>query len=97
MLQCGTSATGSQYDTVVVDAHILGIHNLVGLHVLQHTVLVNAAGVCKGITTHNSLVRLNGHVHQTRHHTTRRINLRRVDIRIDAQSLVALQNHGNLL
>ena len=51
----------------------------------------------KGITAHDSLIRLNGHIHQRADHAARRINLRGVDIGLDAQTLVTLQDHGNLL
>ena len=58
---------------------------------------MDTAGVGKGIAAHDSLVGLNGHIHQRAHHTARGINLSGIDIGLDAQSLVALQYHGNLL
>ena len=33
--------TSGQYDGIVVQADILGIYNLIGLHIFQHTVLMN--------------------------------------------------------
>ena len=97
VLQGSPSAAGCQHDAVVVDTHILRVHDLVGMHILQHAVLMDAAGVCKGVTTHNGLIRLYGHIHQRRHHTTRRIDLRRVDVRVDAETLVTFQDHGDFL
>ena len=43
VLQRGTSAAGGQHDGVVVESHVLGVHYLVGLHILQHAVLMDAA------------------------------------------------------
>ena len=66
------------------------------MHILQHTILMNTAGVGKGITSHNGLIGLDGHIHQRRHHTADGIDLRGVDIGIDTDTLVALQDHSNL-
>ena len=41
VLQGGTTASGSQYDGIVVDTHILRVDDFVSLHILQHTVLMN--------------------------------------------------------
>ena len=43
VLECGPSASGCEHDCVVVDADIVRVDDLVGLHVLQHTVLMDAA------------------------------------------------------
>ena len=64
MLQGCTSATSSQYDAVVIDTNILRIHNLVSMHILQYTILMNTTGVRKGIATHYCLIRLYRHIHQ---------------------------------
>ena len=97
VLQGSAPTAGCQYDRVVVDAHILRVHNLVGVHILQHTVLMDTTRVGKGVTPYYGLVRLHRHVHQARHHPRRRIDLHRVDVRLDAQLLVTLQYHGYLL
>ena len=57
---------------------------------------MNAAGVSKGIPSDDGLVGLNGHVHQTRHHSRHGIDALRVDVGIDIQMLVTTQYHGNL-
>ena len=46
VLQCSTSATGSQYDRVIIDTHIVRINNLIGLYILQDTVLMDTGRVC---------------------------------------------------
>ena len=96
ILQGCTSRTGSEYDGVVVDTHIVRVHNFVGLYILQHTILMNTTGMSKRILAHDGLVRLNRHVHQTRHHTACWINLCGVDISFNTYSLMALQNHRHL-
>ena len=58
-----TTACG-EHDAVVVNANVLGVHNLVGLHIFQYAVLMYAAAVRKGIAPHDGFVRLNRHVHE---------------------------------
>ena len=58
---------------------------------------MNTAAVGKGITPYDSLVRLDGHVHQAADHTARGINLGGVDVRLDAQVGMRLEDHGHLL
>ena len=36
------AAAGGQHDAVVIDTHILGVDDFIGLYILQHTVLVDA-------------------------------------------------------
>ena len=57
---------------------------------------MDAAAVGKGIAPYHGLVRLNGHVHQRTHHAAGGINLRGVDIGVDAKSFMTLHDHGNL-
>lgn len=38
VLQGSASATGGQYDRVVIDAHIVRVDNLISLHILQYAV-----------------------------------------------------------
>ena len=97
MLQGGPAATCRQQNAVIIDTHILRVHDLVGMHILQHAVLMDTAGMGKGIAADNGLVGLYGHIHQRRHHAGDGINLRGVDIRFDTKVLVTLQDHGNLL
>ena len=96
MLQCGTTATSRQHDGVIVNTHFLRVHDFVSRSILQHTILMNTAGVGKRIPAHNRLVWLHGHVHEARHHTACRVYLCRVDIRLNAQVWVSLEYHGNL-
>ena len=97
MPQRRPSAPGREQDGVLVDAHVLRVHDFVALPVFQHAVLVNARRVGKGVAPHNGLVGLDGHVHEVRHQAARGVNLLRVDLRVDAQVAVAFQNHGHLL
>ena len=57
---------------------------------------MDAGRVSESITAHDSLVGLHGHVHQRRDHAGDRIYLAGVDVRVDADILVAFQDHGNL-
>ena len=57
---------------------------------------MDTAGVRKGVSAHDGLVGLDGHVHQTANQSRRRINLRGVDVRLDVYRFVTFQNHGNL-
>ena len=41
MFQGSTTATGSQNDSAIVNTHILRVDDFVGLHILQHTILMN--------------------------------------------------------
>ena len=43
MFQGSATRTGSKHDAILIDAHILWIHNLVGLNVLQDTILMDSA------------------------------------------------------
>ena len=42
VFQGSASRTGCEDDAVVVDTHILGVDNLVGMNILQHTILMDA-------------------------------------------------------
>ena len=95
VFQSRPSATCGQNDGIVINTHILGIHDFVGLHILQYTVLMDSAGMGEGITSHDGLVGLYRHVHQAGHQTARRIYLLRIDIGIDADSFMAFKNHGH--
>lgn len=96
MFQRGVSRTGREDDGIVVDAHIFRIDDFVGLHILQHTVLMDARRMGEGIASHDGLVRLHGHVHQRTDHATGGGYFLRVDIRLDVEVVMALENHGNL-
>ena len=96
MAQSGTSATGSQYDGVIIDTHLLGIHNLVSRYILQHAILMDTAGVCEGILAHDGLVGLHRHVHQRADHTAGGVNLLRIDVCLDTQVRMRLEYHCNL-
>ena len=47
-----------QHDLVVAPAHVLGTHDFIGVACLEHAVLVDAAGVGKGVGADHGLVRL---------------------------------------
>ena len=96
VLQGSTSATGGQYDRVVIDAHIVRIDNLISLHILQYAVLMNARRVRKGITAYDCLVRLHRHIHQAGYHTAGRVNLLRVDVSFNINILMTSDNHSHL-
>ena len=97
VLQGCTSRASRQHDGVVVDAHVVRVDDFVSLHIFQHTILMNTAGMSKCILTDNRLVWLNRHIHEARHHAARWINLRGVDVGFNADGLMALQNHCHLL
>ena len=54
-------------DVGLGQAHILGAHDFEGLGVLQHTVLVDAAFVGKGVLADDGLVELHGEPRHSRH------------------------------
>ena len=56
---------------------------------------MDTATVGKRILTHNSLVGLNGHVHQRAYHTAGGINLGGVDVGFNTQVGMGLENHGH--
>ena len=96
VLQGSASATGGQYDRVVIDAHIVRVDNLISLHILQYAVLMNARRVRKGITAYDCLVRLHRHIHQAGYHTAGRVNLLRIDIGFNINILMTSDNHSHL-
>ena len=95
VLQGCTSRTCCENNGIVVHTHILGIDDFVGLDIFQHTVLMNSAGMGKGVSAHNGLVRLHRHVHQRTDHATCSMYLARIDIGLDVQVVVAFQNHSH--
>ena len=97
MFQSGTSATGSQYNGVIIDTYIFRIDDFVSLYILQHTVLMDTRRVRERISTHNRLVGLYRHVHQAGYHAAGRVNLLGIDIRIDINAMVTTENHGHFL
>ena len=68
VLQCSTTRTGCQNDSIVIQSHILRINDFVSLNILQDTILMDTGRMSKCIATHDSLVWLNWHIHQTAHH-----------------------------
>ena len=96
MLQGGTSAAGGQHDGIVVDAHVLRVHDFVGGGILQHAVLVDAAAMGEGVAAYDGLVGLHGHVHQRADHAAGGIDLCRVDVGVDAEVGMRLEYHRNL-
>ena len=95
VLQCSTPATGSQYDRVIIDTHIVRINNLIGLYILQDTVLMDTGRVCKSIPSDNRLIRLYRHIHQTGYHAACRINLLGIDICLNIDFVMTLDNHSD--
>ena len=49
--------------------------------------------MCKSITTYNSFIRLNRHIHKTRYHTARRINFLSINISLNMNVIMAFNNH----
>ena len=94
MFQCGTSATGGQYDCVIVDTDILRVDNLIAFTVFQYTVLVDTGRMGESITSDNRLVRLNRHVHQAGNRTADAIDFGCVYIGFDTTFFVATEDHG---
>ena len=68
VLQCSTTRTGCQYDSIVIQSHILRINDFVSLNILQDTILMDTGRMSKCIATHDSLVWLDRHIHQAAHH-----------------------------
>ena len=73
------------------------IDNLIRLHILQHTILMDARRMGKSITSHDSFIRLYRHIHQAGHHAAGRINLLRIDICFNLNILMAFDNHSHFL
>ena len=97
ILQGCTTRAGCQYDSVIIQTHILRVDDFISLNVLQHAILVDTGRMSESIAAHNRLVRLNWHVHQAAHHARHRHNLGGIDVGINIDILVALQNHGDFL
>ena len=81
--RCPTRTCG-QYDRVIVQPNILGVDNLVCMYVFQHAILMNATGMGESISSHDSLIGLYGHVHQTANHPTDGIDFIGIDIGVDS-------------
>ena len=96
VFQGSPAASCRQHDCVIVDTHILGIHDFVGRSILEDAILMDAAAVSERVPAHNRLVWLNWHVHQGTYHSTCREDFCRVDIRVDTQIGMRLEYHGNL-
>ena len=97
ILQGCTSATGCQYDGIIINTHIMRVNDFVSLYILQHTILVDTRRMGKSIATYNSLVGLHRHVHQAGHHTAGWINLLCIDVGLDFYVLVTFDNHRHFL
>ena len=93
MFQCRTSTTSCQHDSIIINTHILGINDFISLYILQHTILMDTWRMCKSITTYNSFIRLNRHIHKTRYHTARRINFLSINISLNMNVIMAFNNH----
>ena len=97
MLKCCTTTAGSKHNGIVVDAHILRVHDFIGRSLFKHTVLVYATRMGKGIAPDDGLVGLHRHVHQARHHATDREYLCCVDVGLDIEIGMGLQSHHHFL
>ena len=84
----------AQHDLVGGPAHVLGTHDLVGVARLQHAVLVDAAGVRKGVGANDGLVGLHDEAGGLRHELGGRHDLRGVDAHVQAE-IVAPRAHGH--
>src|SRR5262249_12988201 len=76
----------------------LGPHDLVGVGVLQHPVLVDARLVCEGVGADDRFVGLYRNPDRQAHEATRPHELRRIDARNEAEAVAARRKrHHDLL
>src|SRR5690554_7582079 len=78
----------TQHQAVGVPAYVLGTHDLVGLAMLEHAVLVNTGLMGKGIGTHNCLVRLNRETGNGGYQARRRNNVLGIDPGVDMEQIL---------
>mmetsp|Transcript_100316 Transcript_100316/g.279272 ORF Transcript_100316/g.279272 Transcript_100316/m.279272 type:complete len:521 (+) Transcript_100316:2515-4077(+) len=84
----------AEHDLVGGPAHVLGAHDLVGVARFQHTVLVDAAGMRKGVGANDGLVGLHNEARGLRDELGGRHDLRSVDADIQPE-IVAPRAHGH--
>ena len=93
IFQGSTSATGSQHNRIIINTYIMRINYFISLHILKYSILMDTRRMCKCIASHNGLISLYRHIHQTRYHAAGRINLLSIDIRLNINLVMALNNH----
>ena len=92
-------ATGelAQHQPVGAPAHVLRAHDLVGLAVLEHAILMDAGLVREGVGAHDRLVRLHGETGDPRDQLRRRHDVRRIDASDAGKDVLAgLDRHHDL-
>ena len=87
----------AQHHGVFGNAHIGGAHDLIGQGVGQHTVLVNAGLMGKGIGAHDGLAGLDGNTGDVAQELAGAVDLLRVDAGLRLiEGSSGLQRHGDL-
>ena len=97
IFECSPSRACSQHNSIVVETDVFGVDDLICLHILQHTVLMDTTGVGESIAPHNRLIGLHRHVHQSRDHTADGVYFGGVDISVYIKAFVTFQDHGDFL
>jgi hypothetical protein len=89
LLEGVAAAELAQHDLVGGPAHVFGTHDLVGVARLEHTILVDAAGVGKGVGADHGLVGLHDKAGGLADHARSRHDLRGVDAQVQGSSRAA--------
>ena len=97
LLECIAATEFAQNDFVCSPAYIFRTHDLVGITRLEHPVLVNAAGVGKGIGAHHGLVGLHHKARGLTHHATGSQDVFGVNVQFEIKIIAAcLDGHDHL-
>ena len=91
------SAPCGEHYSVLVDAYVFRIDDLVALAVFQHSVLMYARRVGECVAPYDRLVGLNGHVHHARHHAAYGCYLLGVDVGLEIEFGMRPAYHHYLL
>ena len=76
-------------DAAAGQAHVAGVHDLVGLQQLEDAVLVDARLVAEGVGPHDGLVGLHHHPRQVGHQAAHLVELSGVHVGAQAEEVVA--------
>lgn len=98
LAQRGAARVLAQHEARVGNAHVLRPHDLVGVAVPEHAVLVDARLVGERVVAHDRLVALHALAGELAEQARGRIQLARVDARVQAKVRAAhLERHHDLL
>ena len=97
VFQCRMAAAGREDYGIGVQTYVFRIYDFIGGDILEHSVLMYAGGMGKGIATHYGLVGLHRHIHQVGNHTAHRINPSGIDIGLQVYVVVGLDDHRYFL